>query len=90
MFAVLKLPVDGVRVIRIDTAHKAVAAADRDPIAVHRARAAQAAAWSAPTAVVLQTAVDVVRPAYCPSRRSKNWPIATWLRKSQWAMRSKV
>src|SRR5207249_3883 len=59
--AVLNFEVDQVRVIRIDAADEAVAAADADPVFVDRPAAAQAMAGPSPTAIVLQTAIDPVR-----------------------------
>src|SRR5262249_10203957 len=48
--------------LRIDPAHKPVAAADRYPALVDGAGAVKADAGAAPAAFVLQPAVDVIRP----------------------------
>ncbi len=59
--AVLGLEINQVGVLRIDPAHKAVAAADDDPVLVDGPDAGQAEARPAPAAVVLQAAVDAIR-----------------------------
>src|SRR4029077_15644070 len=59
--AVLRLGIDDIRIVPINPADKPIAAADRDPVLVHRPRAIERNRRPAPRAVVLQSAGDVIR-----------------------------
>src|SRR5439155_10518572 len=59
--AVLRFGVDNPRLDIVDGCVEAVAAVNHLPIIIHDAVARERLAWPAPTAVVLQTAADVVR-----------------------------
>ena len=58
--AVLTLKINLIGIFGVDQSDKAVAAADAIPIGVNGAGSVFASRWSAPTAVVLQAAVNVV------------------------------
>ena len=61
MTAMLALGIDQVRIVGIDPADEAVAAAEEQPVVVDRAGAAQRLGRASPAAVVLQAAVDAVQ-----------------------------
>ena len=61
--SVLALGVNDVGVGGVDVADEAVAAVKEEPVVVHRTDAAERVRRSAPTAVVLEAAIDAIGPA---------------------------